>query len=118
MTAHAELTAIVIDCAAPKELAEFYRHLTGWEISHSDDEYACLGNGSSQLTFSRVADYRGPAWPDTAPHAHLDFQVSDPEATAKELIALGASKPGLQPGDGQWTVLADPEGHPFCISAA
>ncbi|KAK1180437.1 VOC family protein [Streptomyces sp. NBS 14/10] len=118
MTVHAELTAIVIDCAAPKELAEFYRHLTGWEISHSDDEYACLGNGSSQLTFSRVAGYRGPAWPDAAPHTHLDFQVSDPEAAAKELIALGASKPGFQPGDGQWTVLADPEGHPFCISAA
>ncbi|MES4906191.1 MULTISPECIES: VOC family protein [unclassified Streptomyces] len=118
MTVHAELTAIVIDCAAPKELAEFYHRLTGWEITHSDDDYASLGNGPLRLAFPRVADYRGPSWPDTAHHAHLDFQVSDPEAMVKELIALGASAPDFQPGEGQWTVLADPEGHPFCLSAA
>ncbi|WP_425551018.1 VOC family protein [Actinoallomurus oryzae] len=29
-----------------------------------------------------------------------------------------ATKPDFQPGEGRRTVLADPEGHPFCIAAA
>lgn len=30
----------------------------------------------------------------------------------------GAIKPDFQPGEGRWTVLADPEGHLFCITTA
>lgn len=43
MAAHAELTAIILDCAAPKALAEFYQKATGWEITYSDDDSAYLG---------------------------------------------------------------------------
>ncbi len=115
MSVNAELTAIIIDCAAPKELAEFYRHLTGWEITSGDDDYAYLGEGPIQLALQRVADYRGPGWPDVAKHAHLDFRVTDLETTVENLLALGATKPTFQPGGDQWTVLADPEGHLFCL---
>lgn len=117
MAVTAELTAIIIDCAAPKALAEFYENLTGWEITHSDDDSAYLGAGPIQLAFQRVADYRGPSWPDAAKHAHLDFKVTDGEGAIERLLALGATKPDFQPGEGQWTVLADPEGHLFCIAA-
>jgi len=27
----------------------------------------------------------------------------------------GATRPQFQPGDGDWTVLADPAGHVFCL---
>ncbi|MCC5578486.1 VOC family protein [Microtetraspora sp. AC03309] len=118
MAVNAELTAIIIDCAAPKALAEFYGNLTGWEITHSDDDFAYLGSGPIQLAFQRVVGYRGPGWPDAAKHAHLDFKVTDLDATTKDLLALGATLPDYQPGEGQWTVLADPEGHLFCVAAA
>ncbi|MDP9868313.1 MULTISPECIES: VOC family protein [Streptosporangium] len=118
MAVHAELTAIIIDCAAPKALAEFYQNLTGWEVTYSDDDSVYLGDGPIQLAFQRVAGYRGPGWPDAAKHAHLDFKVTDPEAATRDLLALGATKPDFQPGEGRWTVLADPEGHLFCIAAA
>jgi predicted enzyme related to lactoylglutathione lyase len=118
MAVSARLTAIIIDCAAPKELAEFYRHLTGWEITHNDDDYTYLGDGPIQLAFQRVTGYRGPGWPDPAKHAHLDFQVADLETATEDLLALGATKPGFQPGEGQWITLADPEGHLFCITTA
>jgi predicted enzyme related to lactoylglutathione lyase len=116
--ANAELTAIIIDCADPKALAGFYQNITGWQITHSDDDSAYLGEGPIQLAFQRVDGYQGPRWPDAAKHAHLDFTVADLDATTKELLALGATKPDFQPGEGHWTVLADPEGHPFCIAAA
>jgi predicted enzyme related to lactoylglutathione lyase len=117
MAALAEPTAIIIDCAAPGALAEFYQKVTGWEITHSDDDSAYLGDGPIQLAFQRVTHYRGPGWPDAAKHAHLDFKVADLSVATKELLALGAAKPEFQPGEGQWTVLTDPEGHLFCIAA-
>jgi catechol 2,3-dioxygenase-like lactoylglutathione lyase family enzyme len=118
MTALAEPTAIILDCADPQALAAFYRKITGWEITHSDEDSAYLGDGPIQLAFQRVAGYRGPGWPDAAKHSHLDFKVADPDAATRELLALGATKPEFQPGKGDWTVLADPEGHLFCIAAA
>ncbi|WP_063025224.1 VOC family protein [Nocardia niwae] len=118
MTVHAELAAIIIDCAAPKAMAEFYRHVTGWEITHIDDDSAYLGGGPIQLAFQRIDGYRGPGWPDAGKHAHLDFTVADVESATGRLLALGATVPEFQPGQGQWTVLADPEGHLFCIAAA
>ncbi|MGP4028774.1 VOC family protein [Actinomadura sp. 3N407] len=116
MTALAEPTAIIFDCADPKALAEFYRKATGWDVTHGDDDSAYLGNGPVQLAFQRVPGYRRPGWPDAGKHAHLDFKVADVEAATGELVALGASRPEFQPGEGEWTVLADPEGHPFCIA--
>ncbi|MET9064451.1 VOC family protein [Streptosporangium sandarakinum] len=91
--------------------------MTGWEITHVDDDTAYLGDGPIQLAFQRVEDYRGPGRPDAAEHAHLDFKVADAEVAVKEPPALGATRPEFQPGGDDWTVLADPEGHPFCVSA-
>jgi predicted enzyme related to lactoylglutathione lyase len=118
MAVHATLTAITIDSANPKALAGFYQHVTGWPMSHSDDDSAYLGEGPIQLAFQRIDGYQGPQWPEAASHAHLDFTAADPAATVEELLALGATKPDFQPGEGQWTVLVDPEGHAFCIAAA
>ncbi|MBU3066090.1 VOC family protein [Nocardia sp. NEAU-G5] len=118
MTVYANLAAIIIDCAAPQVMAEFYREVTGWKITHIDDDSAYLGEGPIQLAFQRVAGYTGPGWPDAGKHAHLDFTVADVPAETERLLALGATVPEFQPGQGQWTVLADPEGHLFCLAAA
>ncbi|MEU6751905.1 VOC family protein [Spirillospora sp. NPDC046719] len=115
MTVRTELTTIILDCADPKALAEFYRHLTGWEITQSDGDTAYLGDGPVQLAFQRVDGYKGPGWPADGKHAHLDFKVDDVDEAVRRFEALGAAKPEFQPGAGGWTVLTDPEGHPFCI---
>jgi predicted enzyme related to lactoylglutathione lyase len=112
-------TTIVIDCADPAALAGFYCTATGWEVTSSDAEYAALGNGGPvQIAFQRVEGYRAPDWPSAAAHAHLDLAVADVGAAVAELLAAGAAKPGFQPGEDSWVVLTDPEGHPFCLSAA
>jgi len=113
----AALSTVIIDSADPAKLAEFYREVTGWEVSYTDDDFTTLGGpGPVQLGFQRVAGYRGPGWPDDGKHFHLDFQVADLEKAAKALQAMGATLPDFQPGDGKWIVLADPEGHVFCLT--
>ncbi|TWP52010.1 VOC family protein [Lentzea tibetensis] len=114
----AQLSAIVIDCADPAKLSAFYREVTGWKVGYADDDFVYLGEGPVQLAFQRVPGYVGPGWPDDAKHAHLDLQVPDVEKAAGELVALGATRPDFQPGDGKWVVLADPEGHVFCLTPA
>ncbi|MEV7526528.1 VOC family protein [Streptomyces sp. NPDC091371] len=49
---------------------------------------------------------------------HLDLTFADVEAAERRLVGLGATKPAYQPGGKHWTVLLDPSGQPFCISAA
>jgi Glyoxalase-like domain len=68
--------------------------------------------------FQQVSDCTPPQWPDPAhpQQGHLDVIVNDPgrlkaaEAQAEE---LGASR--LADG-ATWITLADPAGHPFCLS--
>jgi predicted enzyme related to lactoylglutathione lyase len=114
-----KLGAVILDCADPTALAEFYRKATGWEVTYGDDDVVYLANGSApQLALQRIEGYQPPVWPGPAKQAHLDFSVADVETAVKELLALGASRPDTQPGEGEWTVLTDPAGHPFCIAAA
>ncbi len=117
MSAPAQLTTIVLDCAEPGPLAEFYQAVTGWEVTSSDADSAYLGDGGIQLAFVKVDGYEPPAWPSPVKQAHLDFQVADLDLAVKQLLALGATKPEFQPGEGQWTVLADPQGHLLCLVA-
>ena len=119
MSALGTLTTVVLDCADPGPLAEFYCAVTGWKVTYSDDDSVQVGDGGPiQLGFQRVEGYRPPGWPDPAKQAHLDVSVDDLTATVKKVLALGATKPDFQPGGGDWTVLIDPAGHPFCLVAA
>jgi predicted enzyme related to lactoylglutathione lyase len=117
MAEHISLATVILDCADPGALAEFYSTATGWPITGSDADWAYVGEGPVTVAFQRVEGYRGPAWPDPAKHAHLDFKAADPAAAVKKLVAAGATLPEFQPGGADWTVLTDPEGHPFCVSA-
>ena len=112
----ATVSTIVLDCADPAALAEFYRVVTGWKVTYADDDCVNLGDGGPiQLGFQRVDGYRPAGWPDLAKHAHLDLTVGDRDRAIREYIALGATKPEFQPGGDGWVVLADPAGHPFCL---
>lgn len=111
------VSAIILDCADPGALADFYGRATGWKVTSADDDFVYLGDGGPiQLAFQRVAGHQGPGWPSAAKQAHLDIRVDDVDRATADLVAAGATRPEFQPGDG-WVVLTDPAGHPFCISA-
>ncbi len=114
MTTKAKLIAVTIDCAEPKRLAEFYSKITGFEVQYAEEEYAGIGDGTTSIYFGRVPERKPAVWPGPDKQFHLDFRVPDVDKAVAEYVELGATKPEFQPGDG-WTVLADPEGHLFCV---
>lgn len=118
MNAPLTLTTIMFDSADPVALAAFYSAATGWPVTDTDETFVYVGEGPVHLAFQKVADYQPPAWPDPAKHAHLDFTAADKAQAIQDLLSAGAKQPEFQPGGERWTVLTDPEGHPFCVAAA
>jgi predicted enzyme related to lactoylglutathione lyase len=117
MTGFATLAMINLDAEDPAALATFYSQALGWEVLHSEAEYAMIGDGSTSIGFGKLPGYSAPGWPqETAPKRyHLDFYVDDLDKAEEQALALGATKPGEQPNPERWRVLLDPGGHPFDI---
>lgn len=116
----AKLRAVTVDCPEPKVLADFYAQLTGFEVAHSDDNFAGLSaDGGLWLGFQRVENFTPPVWPSqTVPQQfHLDFGVDDLDEAEAWALELGATKAAEQPGGERWRVFLDPVGHPFCLAA-
>ena len=121
MPAIAKLSLVSLDCPDPRQLAEFYAGITGWEVDRDDGEWVQLrSDGGATLAFQRAPDHLPPVWP-TADHpqqAHLDFDVDDLDAGERAVIGLGARKADVQPEPDSFRVLLDPAGHPFCLVLA
>jgi catechol 2,3-dioxygenase-like lactoylglutathione lyase family enzyme len=117
MAGFANLIMVDLECADPAALAEFYHQVLGGDVAHSQDEYAVITDGSTSIRFGRVDGYEAPGWPDSAApkRYHLDLRVDDVAKAVERCLELGAGKPEFQPGGDRWTVLTDPDGHPFCL---
>ena len=119
-----KLYSAVIDCVDPDALAAFYAQLMDWQVVFSTEEYVVVGapgtpqGGYPGLTFQRDPDYTPPTWPaksgDQQTMQHLDFAVNDLPAAIARAIGLGARVADEQFTQ-DWTVMLDPEGHPFCL---
>ncbi len=117
---HMELTAITIDCSDAGRLADFYAKLTGGDVTYRDTEsgHAQTTVGASTLNFQQVHSYSPPQWPgqEHPQQFHLDFSVANLESAVSHALGLGASQAIEQPASDQYRVMADLDGHPFCLS--
>ena len=115
-----QLGAIVLDCAEPRALAEFWAPVLGTEIASADDRWIDLAaaNGGPRVSFQRVARYRPPSR-FRPQQLHLDVAVADLDRAESLVLGLGAQVRGdIHPASGfPWRVYADPAGHPFCLCA-
>lgn len=117
----ARLQCVVLDGPDPRELAEFYGRILGWEISEqrSTDTWVTLlePNGSGHLAFQYASAYTPPIWPgDQVPQqAHLDLEVDDLDEGERRVLEVGARKHEHQPRPDSFRVYLDPTGHPFCL---
>src|SRR3712207_5527261 len=104
-----------LDADDPAAQAAFYAQVLGWEVLHSEAEYAMIGDGNTSIGFGRVPGYSAPGWPaETTPKRyHLDFYVDDLDKAEEQALALGATKATEQPNASRWRVPLDPGGHPF-----
>jgi len=112
---------IVLDCADPTTLADFYTNLLGWDDKIDiNPEWSGVSKPgvSPLLLFQLVTDYKPPVWPDE-PEAqrqmvHIDFAVDDMEEAIRHAVNCGAKTADKQYSN-NWTVMLDPAGHPFCF---
>ncbi|ARZ68601.1 VOC family protein [Streptomyces sp. HU2014] len=107
-----------------RTLADFYAAALGWQVAQEfPDENGVptaflVTDGSTVYVFYTAKGFRAPNWPAEDLPFHLDLKFDDVPAAERRLLELGATKPGHQPGGDHWTVLLDPSGQPFCVSAA
>lgn len=116
------LWEVVVDCAEPATLARFYADLCGCDLHQRDADWAWIepamrgglaaGAGGPRLAFQRVPEPKvGKV------RLHLDLGAADVSATVARAVELGATQLADPVTDesGTYVVLADPEGHEFCI---
>jgi hypothetical protein len=110
------LFAATIDAPAASALAHFYGALLGMEVTYEGPEGALIAGDGKSVMFQQISDYNPPRWPDPAypQQAHLDISVDDLDAAEARALELGASR--LDGGGAGFRVLADPAGHPFCLT--
>jgi len=118
MTAIGRLAVVSLDTTDPQGLAGFYCQLLDCETVFTTDEFVALKGPGVGISTQLVKDHVAPDWPgDAVPkQVHLEIAVRDLEVAEASALALGATKPAVQPNPDAWRVLLDPAGHPFCIT--
>jgi catechol 2,3-dioxygenase-like lactoylglutathione lyase family enzyme len=118
-TAVARVNVVALDGPDPGALAAFYAAVLGTEVDpdETEDDWVQLHPvGGATLAFQRVPDHRPPQWPgaEHPQQMHLDLAVPELDAGEAAVVALGARKHEVQPGE-TFRVFLDPAGHPFCL---
>jgi catechol 2,3-dioxygenase-like lactoylglutathione lyase family enzyme len=105
---------IVLDCADPAALAQFWAGLleSRWALLHPG--WAVVDADPVLIAFQQVPE------PKSSPknRLHLDVQVDDAAAWTARAEAAGArriSDPETGPDGDGYVVLADPEGNELCL---
>lgn len=116
----ARFRTVVLDCPDPRALADFYAGVLGGDITHDEDGWVVLETDGPRLAFQLAEDHVAPTWPEgeRPQQFHLDLTVDDVEAAEPGLVALGATRHAVQPGEDAgepFRVYLDPAGHPFCL---
>ena len=86
----------VIDCPAPRALADFYCQVLGMRVTEDTGGWVVIGSEPRlrQLAFQRVTTWIPPRWPDPEcpQQIHLDIRVADADQAEQDLLALGARR--------------------------
>ncbi|THA68672.1 VOC family protein [Streptomyces sp. A0958] len=115
---------LVLDCAEPKELADFYAALLGAEVrvGHEPDIVEVVGGAGVHLAIRRDHGYAPPSWPrpDDSQQAHLRILVAreDIDEAEREAVGLGARPLDTKNNGGvrDARLYSDPAGHPFTLA--
>src|SRR3954454_13198356 len=107
---------LVLDCAEPTKLVEFWRDALGYREFYTHSSLAVLvpeeGNGSPLILQGVPESKAGKN------RMHLDIVVDDIEPEIERLIALGAKRldeTAQSLGGTQWVRMLDPEQNEFCV---
>src|SRR6187397_1486175 len=108
---------LVLDCANPASLKEFWREALSYREFYADDTVAVLvpndDTNASPLVLQKVPEPRSGK-----NRMHLDIVADDIQPEIARLEKLGARRLEADTrnlGDVQWVIMADPEDNEFCV---
>ena len=106
---------VVVDCANPVALSEFWQAVLGWEYRMQKDDWCSLRNpaGGAHLSFQLVPEGRV-----VKNRVHLDIcpEARSLDEERERIEALGATTlQFFDKGDFGHYVMADPERNEFCV---
>ena len=111
---------LVLDCAEPDRLAEFWAAALGYQDVGGAGSYRMLlpadGGPGPQVLLQRVPEPKASKL-----RMHLDIHTPDIEAEAARLAGLGARRlenEAVEEHGSHWVLMADPEGNEFCVCDA
>ncbi|MDX3518486.1 VOC family protein [Streptomyces scabiei] len=99
-----------------QEVGYFWSRALGWPLVWDQDEETAIQapHGGTKITWGGP-----PLAPKTGKYRlHFDLALpagADQEAEVGRLVSLGATRIDIGQGDVDWVVLADPDGHEFCV---
>jgi len=108
--------SLVLDCADPERLAEFWAPALGYALLGQAGAYVVLlpdGKAGPKLLLQRVPEPKS-----VKNRMHLDIETPDVAAEAARLETLGARRvqaDEMHEHGTTWIVMADPEGNEFCV---
>ncbi|MFF4014572.1 VOC family protein [Streptomyces sp. NPDC001843] len=111
---------VVLDCAEPEKLAEFYKELLqGEETAASANLVEIRAADGFRLAFRRDMNATPPSWPrpENSLQVHLDFLVEDLDEAERKVIGLGGRPLDTKAPAGPYEErgYADPAGHSFTV---
>jgi Glyoxalase-like domain len=114
------ITELVLDCRDPGKLARFWSEVLDYRIVYEEpDGVEIAPPAPSQgmpspttLLFLRSDDPKHDKL-----RLHIDVSATDrtQDEELARLLELGARRIDIGQGEQTWYVLADPEGHEFCL---
>ena len=105
-------------CEGSQEVGYFWSETLGWPLVWDQDEETAIRSpqGGPKITWGG-----GPLTPKAGKY-RLHFDLAPPvdgdqQAEVERLISLGATRIDIGQGEVSWVVMADPDGHEFCVLA-
>ena len=110
------VAAVLIDCADPIELANFWIKATGWPAVRYTDQFVCLQHPRHRTAAVELLMVPDPK--TVKNRVHIDVVPTAGGDTAVEVARLeraGGRPVDVGQRDVSWTVMADPEGNELCV---
>jgi hypothetical protein len=105
-----------VSCNGSQEVGYFWSEALGWPLVWDQDQETAIRSphGGPKITWG------GPPLMPKTGKSRLHFDLaplahSDQKAEVDGLLSLGASRLDIGQGDVSWVVMADPDGHEFCV---
>ncbi|MGY0071461.1 VOC family protein [Streptomyces sp. QTS137] len=111
---------VVLDCAEPEKLAEFYREFLAAEVVEANaNRVEIRAADGFRMALRRDANATAPSWPrpENSLQAHLEFEVDDLDAAERRIVGLGGRPVETKDATGplEERGYSDPSGHSFTL---